>query len=61
MQDNKMIYQSKTVWVNLIFAIAAFFPSVQQYISSHPELIPTVFAILNILLRIVTKSGVQVL
>lgn len=61
MHDNKMIYQSKTVWVNLIFAVAAFFPSVQQYISAHPELIPTLFAILNILLRVVSKSGIQIL
>lgn len=58
--DNKSVLQSKTIWVNLIMAVAAFFPSVQTYISAHPELIPTAFAVLNILIRLVTKQGVEI-
>lgn len=58
--ENKSVLQSKTIWVNLIFAIAAFFPSVQTYITAHPELIPTVFAVLNIGLRLITKQGVEI-
>lgn len=61
MENKKLIYQSKTLYVNLILAIAAFFPSVQQYISSHPEIFTTGFAVLNILLRVVTKSGIQII
>lgn len=61
MNNPKLIYQSKTLWVNLALAIAAFFPNIQAYISAHPDIFATGFAILNIVLRLVTKSGVQVI
>lgn len=61
MNDKKLAYQSKTLWVNLILAVCAFFPNVQEYISAHPELFTTVFAVLNIILRVVSKSGLQIL
>lgn len=61
MQETKPAYLSKTVLVNLIVAIAAFFPSVQAYISAHPEIFTYGFVIINIALRAITKSQIQIL
>ena len=58
--EKKNPLQSKTIWVNLLLAVAAFFPSVQTYIAANPEMIPTAFAVLNIILRLVTKTGIQI-
>lgn len=52
----KKPYQSKTLWTNLILAVLAFFPSVQQHVNS--EVLATVFFAVNTVLRFTTKSGI---
>ena len=46
----KKWWQSKTLWSNLLLGVAAFFPSVQAFLS--PEIIAGIFAGVNALLRI---------
>lgn len=52
----KSVVKSKTVWINLILAIVAFFPSVSA--SINEEVLIQVFAVLNIILRLVSKDKV---
>lgn len=51
--------QSKTLWINLIVAIAAFIPQVSEYIASHPEVLTIAFAVVNVVLRLLTKDKIQ--
>jgi len=55
----KPIWQSKTAWLNVVMAGLAFFPQVQAIVANHSEVYPMVFAAINLVLRFVTKSGVQ--
>lgn len=57
----KPSYQSKTLWFNLVMAVAAFFPGVSDFVSAHPELVPVAFAVVNIVLRFVSKDKVELL
>jgi hypothetical protein len=52
----KSVVQSKTLWVNLILAIAAFIPSIKEVISE--DVLLQIFAAINIMLRLVTKDKV---
>lgn len=56
MNDTKPTYLSKTLWLNLILAIAAFFPNISSVVQSHPELTIAGFAIANMIMRVVSKS-----
>lgn len=47
---------SKTLWVNLIIAVAAFFPVAQTFLSEHPLVLAEAFAVINIGLRLFTKD-----
>ncbi len=58
----KKPWLSKTIWVNLIVAVAAMvYPPVQDYIVAHPEVVMLVFSAVNIVLRLVTKDAIQIL
>lgn len=62
MDNTKPAWQSKTLWVNAIVAVAALvFPPAQAYIAAHPDMVLTVFAVLNMVLRVVTKGKVEIL
>ncbi len=52
--NKKNAFKSKTLWVNFIAAIIAFFPGVSN--SFTPDQIMGLMAGANILLRIVTKD-----
>jgi len=52
----KSVVQSKTLWVNLILAIAAFIPSIKEVINE--DVLLQIFAAINIMLRLVTKDKV---
>lgn len=58
-QNVKSVYQSKTLWLNLIMAGVAFFPEVQVVVSEHPEIMMAVFAAANFALRLFTKSKIE--
>lgn len=52
----KSVLKSKTVWINLILAVVAFFPAVKETVSE--DILVQVFAVINIVLRLVTKDKV---
>ena len=49
---------SKTVWMNLIVAIAAFVPPVQDWIGKNPEQFAWVFTAINVVLRLISKGKI---
>ena len=51
-------YLSKTLIVNLIIAIAAFFPAVREWIVAHPETTVQAIAVIGIALRIITSGRI---
>lgn len=57
--NNKSIFKSKTVLVNVIIAAAGFFPGVAAYVSENPEQVLTMIATAGIFLRMVTKNKVR--
>jgi uncharacterized membrane-anchored protein len=54
--DTTPVYLSKTLWLNVIIAVIAFFPGAQSYVTAHPALVPTVIAAANFALRFLTNS-----
>lgn len=52
----KAPWTSKTLWTNLIVAIAAMVPQAQTFVTSHPGLIMGGLAVANFVLRLVTKD-----
>jgi hypothetical protein len=56
----KKPWQSKTLWINLLLAIAAIaFPPAAEFIKNSPEIVGAVFAGINVLLRLVSKDAIQ--
>lgn len=55
----KPFWTSKTLWLNAVIAALAFFPQAQTVVQAHPEVLTLAFAAANFVLRLVTKSGVQ--
>ena len=57
--ENKKPWLSKTLWINAVIAIGALaYPPVAEYVSSHPDLVLTAMAALNIVLRLVSKDKI---
>lgn len=56
MEPSKSAFKSKTLWVNLIVAVAAFFPGVAEKLS--PEVVLQALAVVNMILRFVTKDKI---
>lgn len=54
----KKPYQSMTLWSNLVIALAAFFPKVQEHLT--PEVLSTIFFVVNTTLRFKTNSGIAI-
>ncbi len=54
--EEKKPWQSKTLWVNAIVAVASFFPAVADKVS--PSVVMQVLTFVNIILRFVTKDKV---
>ncbi len=52
-------YESKTVWMNLLAAIAVFLPGVDTFIANHPEQVMLGFTIINLILRALTKDKIS--
>ena len=50
--DSKNPLQSKTLWVSLIVAIAAFIPPVQAIVVANPEIVGIVVGAVFSLLRL---------
>lgn len=59
--ETKKPWESKTLWMNAIIAVLAIaWPSAGAYIAANPETATMAFAVLNIVLRLVTKGKVQI-
>lgn len=54
--EAKKPYQSWTLWSNLLLAAAAFFPQVKDHVT--PDLLGSVFFIVNTILRAKTSTGI---
>ena len=59
LQEKKPSYLSKTLWVNVLVAAAAFIPGLGDKMVENPELAVTIIAGINVLLRVVTKSKIE--
>ncbi len=60
MEQKKPAYLSKTLLLNLAVALCALFvPGGKEFIESHAELVAVIFSGLNIVLRLVTKSAIE--
>jgi hypothetical protein len=55
--ERKKWYESKTVWINLLTAIAAIATGVAEMLTTGE--VVTLMAILNIILRFITKSKIN--
>lgn len=55
----KSIFKSKVFWANAI-AIGVIVAKQALQIESLPEVDPTVLAIVNLVLRLITKEGVKI-
>lgn len=58
--DGKKPWQSKTVWLNLIAAIAAFTPVGAEWVQTHEQAFMIGFSALNIVLRFISKDKISV-
>jgi len=59
--ESKKPWESKTLWMNLIIAVAAMAsPKVHDYIGAHPDVVSAVWAFANVVLRLVSKDKIQI-
>ena len=62
MIDNKPFWQSKTLWVNVVAAVATLAGVFKLDLGLTPEVqatvVTTILALVNIALRLVTKTAV---
>ena len=59
-KTDKKIWQSKTLWMSLIVAILAFFPSVQIFATKNPEAVGTILGLVFSALRLLTKGKIVI-
>lgn len=58
-QQSKAWYLSKTMWTNFILGVAVYiFPQIGENISE--DLLVSIFAVVNIILRAVTKDKIEI-
>lgn len=57
--QSKKTYLSKTLWMNLVIALSAFFPGVSEWVAGHPDLFMVGFSVINMVLRAVTKDKLE--
>lgn len=55
----KSVAASKTIWINLIIAVVAFFPAAQAWVQQHPTEALVLVNVLNGLVRLVTHGRIQ--
>jgi hypothetical protein len=59
--ETKKPWQSKTILLNFIAAASALFvPSVNEWIVGHPVEVTSLFSILNIVLRVISKDKIAI-
>lgn len=60
MEEKKSIFLSKTLWMNLVMAIAAFFPVIHEWITANPETYAMAWSVINVGLRLLTKKELYI-
>lgn len=58
--EDKVLWKSKTLWVSLILAIAAFFPVVRDFVAANPVVFEVVVAGVFAVLRFVSKGKILI-
>jgi hypothetical protein len=56
----KKSWQSKTLIVNLIMAVVPFLPGGEEFVQANPDMVMTGLALVNIVLRLITKDKVEI-
>lgn len=56
--ESKPIYLSKTFWTNLILGVAAVAAPAELQAQITPEVLASVFVVVNVILRLLTKEEV---
>lgn len=59
--EAKNALKSKTVWSNFILAGLAFYPPAHDFIAQNPELYAMLFAVINTILRLISKGKVELI
>jgi len=59
MDMNKKWYLSKTLWVNVLAAIAGVTQAIMGTQLMDPEAQVAILGVINMILRVVTKTGLQ--
>ena len=59
--NEKKFWLSKTFWMNLLVPILAFaVPGAAAWIAANPTLVATIWGVVNIVLRFLTKKEITV-
>jgi uncharacterized membrane protein YqaE (UPF0057 family) len=59
-EAGKKPWLSKTIWMNVVLAIAAFIPGVHEWIVANDAIVFAFWAVVNIILRLITKDKIQI-
>ena len=57
---DKPAWQSKTLWVALLMALAGFYPPVQAWVQTNPEIFTTILTMVFAALRFISKGKVVI-
>ncbi len=57
--QTKPLYQSKTLWVQLIAVLSILFPAVQEWVAKNPVEITAIFTAVNTLVRFFTQDKIK--
>lgn len=58
--ETKPAWTSKTVWISLIVALAAFFPPVAAWIAGNPEAFGSIVGSVFLALRLITSGKISI-
>jgi hypothetical protein len=59
-EQPKSVFWSKTIWVNVVMAVSAFFPMVHEFIIANPDLFAMFWSLVNVVLRLITNQELYV-
>lgn len=54
--NEKSVFFSRTLWLNVIMALVAFYPPASEWMQGHMEIVMAVFGGLNMVLRLISKD-----